>query len=415
MTQQLQTLKGFRDFLPDPAKKRQHLIEIIRNVFERFGFEPLETPALEYESLLLGKYGPEADKLIYGFEDRGGRRVALRYDQTIPTARVTSQYRNDLVFPFKRYQIQPVWRAEKPQKGRYREFIQCDVDILGSSSPISDAEILACTYFSFKEIHYPGVKLHINDRQILISTLDPYASDTVSVFSIIQCIDKLAKIGVEGVVIELTGKGLSEKIAHEALRAIQSADVTPALTKIMGYAMQMGIPEADVVFSPTLARGLDYYTGMIFEVIIPEYTAGSLGGGGRYDKLIGMLGGYDVPAVGIAFGFDRMIDAANQFGLLEKIQTPPVLVTIFGNEYVESSLQCVYALHQNNIAAQIYPSEDKLDKQLKYANKKGLEYVIIIGPEENTKKMVQLKNLNTREQRIIPLSQAINILSKKKK
>jgi len=408
---QVQTLKGFRDFLPQEARKRQWLIGKIREVFERFGFEPLETPALEYESLLMGKYGDEADKLLYNFEDKGGRRVALRYDQTIPTARVTAQYGNDLVFPFKRYQIQPVWRADKPQKGRYREFTQCDVDILGSTSPLSDAEILACTYFSFTGIGYPHVRLFINDRQTLISTLEPFAIAGVDVFSIIQSVDKLDKVGKEGVVSELVKKGLTQEKAAQALANIQNADQTNNLKEIISYAIALGIAKEDIIFSPSLARGLDYYTGMIFEVKLEGYDVGSVGGGGRYDNLIEKLGGVNIPAVGIAFGFDRMKDAAEQFNLFEDIsKNPTVLVTIFSLEQVSSSLAVTARLRKEQIPAEIFPSVEKLDKQLKYADKKGLEYVIIQGPDEVEKGLVMLKNLKTKDQRQVTLNEAINLL-----
>lgn len=407
-----QTLKGFRDFIGAESKKRSWLIEKIRYVFEKFGFEPLETPALEYESVIMGKYGAEADKLVYSFEDRGGRRVAMRYDQTVPTARVIAQYSNALVFPFKRYQIQPVWRADKPQKGRYREFYQCDIDIFGSNSPISDAEIIAGTYFSFKEIGFPSIKLLINDRQLLFSSLKKYATDAVPVLSIIQTIDKVAKIGDDGVVAELTKKGMDTNSAKAALKDIQKTECSQSLNSIINYSVALGVPRADLVFTPTLARGLDYYTGMIFEVMLPGYEAGSVGGGGRYDKLIGQLGGSDIPAVGIAFGFDRMVEAAEQFRLIDsRAKATNVLVTLFSDVMVNESLTTASKLRAEGIKTEVYLDIEKLDKQLKYANKKNIPLVVIIGPEEKENNVVNLKNMQSGEQEALTIEKLIERLA----
>ncbi len=408
----IQTLKGFRDFMGNNARVRLWMIDKIRNTFELFGFEPLETPALEYEALLTGKYGDEADKLLYGFEDRGGRRVALRYDQTVPTARVISQYQNDIAFPYKRYQIQPVWRADKPQKGRYREFTQCDIDVLGASSPLADAEILACTYAAFKNIGFSNVKLLINDRQTLVSNLEKYATGSVSVFSIIQTLDKLEKVGKEGVVSELGSKGLAEDIAKQVITETESSTPSSQLQEITNYAVQLGIPTEDLVYTPTLARGLDYYTGMIFEIVIPEYTGGSVGGGGRYDNLIKQLGGIDIPAVGVAFGFDRMIDAATELNLMNTAQSGArVLVTIFNEELASTALQVAGSLRNAGVNTEIFPGTDKLEKQLKYADKKGIEYVVVIGPDEEKNKTVTLKNLKTRDQETLTVEQLLQKLS----
>jgi histidyl-tRNA synthetase len=409
--QNVQTLKGFRDFIGVESKKRLWLIEKIRTVFERFGFEPLETPTLEYESVIMGKYGAEADKLVYSFEDRGKRRVALRYDQTVPTARVISQYKNTLVFPFKRYQIQPVWRADKPQKGRYREFYQCDIDIFGSASPIADAEIIAGTFFAFKEIGFPSVKILLNDRQLLFNSLKKYANDKISVLSIIQTIDKVSKIGDDGVILELTDKGISQNDAKVALSDIQNTAISSNLSEIIEDAVNLGVLKNDLVFTPTLARGLDYYTGMIFEILLPGYEVGSVGGGGRYDKLIGQLGDVDIPAVGVALGFDRMVDAAEQFELIDtSLSSSQVLVTIFSDETMDLSLQVVAKLRSSGIRAEVFPDLDKLDKQLKYASKKQVPFVVVIGPEEKEKNVVKLKNMQTGEQESLSIDQAIKKL-----
>lgn len=406
-----QLLKGFRDFLPEEKRKRDFVAEKIKEVFELFGFEPLETPTVEYASLLLGKYGKEADKLVYTFEDRGGRKIALRYDQTVPTARVLAQYKNQLPQYFRRYQVQNVFRADKPQKGRYREFTQCDIDVFGSVSPIADAEVMTCTYFAFKNVGFKNIILKINDRKILFENLEGFANDKVSVLSIIQSIDKLDKLSKEAVIEELTSKGLTSQTSARALEKINEARISNNLTNIIKYAKALGVPESAIQFSPTLARGLDYYTGMIFEVIIPEFTAGSLGGGGRYDNLIKQLGGVDVPAVGIAYGFDRVVEAAEQMGLirLDNIGTK-VLVTIFDENTINDSLTLGNKLRESGIKTEVYPAMDKLDKQLKYADKKGIQYVAIIGLDEIKNKTVTVKNMKTGEQKTLNVEELISLL-----
>jgi len=407
----VQTLKGFRDFLPEEKRKRDFVMVKIKETFELFGFEPLETPTLEYASLLLGKYGEEADKLVYQFKDRGGRKIALRYDQTVPTARVLAQYKNQLPKYFRRYQIQNVFRADKPQKGRFREFTQCDPDIFGSTSPLADAEIIACTYFVFKNIGFKNIVLKVNDRQILFDALKPFVSKKVDIFSIIQSIDKLEKVGKDGVIKELVKKGLKKQKAQEALLAISKAKITPNLKITINYSVGLGVPEKAIEFSSTLARGLDYYTGMIFEVIVPEYSKDSLGGGGRYDELIGQLGGVDVPAVGIAYGFDRMVEAAEKLNLLPSTMTnAKVLVTIFDEKLIDKSLETAAILRQNGVAAEVYPALDKLPKQLKYADQKGIPYVAIIGPEEAKQKKLTLKNMETGKQQLLSLEKATKLL-----
>ena len=406
--QNVQTLKGFRDFLPAAKRQRDYVTKKVVETFEQFGFEPLETPTLEYASLLLGKYGDEADKLVYNFKDRGDRAVALRYDQTVPTARVLAQYQNDLPRYFRRYQIQNVFRADKPQAGRYREFTQCDIDIFNSTSPIADAEILACTYFTFKNVGFKDIQLKINDRQVLFSALKPFVTDQVDVFSIIQSVDKLDKMSGEEVTAELTKKGLTPENAQAALEKIQSAQISADLAEIVTTAEQLGVPAESLVFTSTLARGLDYYTGIIFEVFVPEYSSGSCGGGGRYDKLINELGGVDIPAVGIAFGFDRMVEAAEQLGLIPQDGAgTQVLVTIFGEEYQAESAQTAAQLRQAGIRTELYPAVDDLSKQLKKADQANIPYAIVIGEEEVAQDKVSLKNLKTRDQEMISLDEAI--------
>jgi histidyl-tRNA synthetase len=304
MKQNLQTLKGFRDFLPEEKRRRDFVMGKIVEVFERFGFEPLETPTLEYASLLLGKYGSEADKLVYTFEDAGGRRVGLKYDQTVPTSRVLAQYREKLPKYFRRYQIQNVFRAEKPQKGRFREFTQCDIDIFGTTSPLSDAEIVACTYQVYKNIGFPDVVIKLNDRVVITTALTPLANKKVTVSSIIQSIDKLDKTSEYEVEQELINKGLDMETAKKALETLAAAEPSDNLVEIMEAAKALGVPEEVVIYEPSLARGLDYYTGMILEVVIPEFTAGSVAGGGRYDKLFKQRKNWDCyPKIIVALAY----------------------------------------------------------------------------------------------------------------
>ena len=394
-----QTLKGFRDFLPEEMRKRQHVIDTLRKVFSSYGFEPLETPALEYAEVLLGKYGEEADKLLYTFIDRGGRKVGMRYDQTVPLSRVVAQYQNELPFPFKRYQIQPVWRAENTQRGRYREFLQCDIDIVGSNSYLADAEILAVVATSFSKLGFANFKILINDRSIF-GDLKPDA---------IIAIDKLKKIGAEGVKKELSEKGYDTSL----LDKLQSKQPTESLVKILNAAADLGVPEDQLVFEPTLARGLDYYTGMIIEVEIGGYTVGSVLGGGRYDNLVGMFAGKDIPAVGVAFGFDRIIDAMTEQELFEEMGsvTPRALVTVFSPELVSQAVQTFTYLKEKEIPVELFADDNvKMEKQLRYADRKGMRYAIIIGPEEVEKGTVVVKDLKTREQRQIMKDELIDTL-----
>lgn len=402
--QNLQTLKGFRDFLPSEKRNRDYVQAKITEIFERFGFEPLETPTLEYASLLLGKYGDEADKLVYSFADRGDRQIALRYDQTVPTARILAQYQKQLPKYFRRYQIQNVFRADKPQKGRYREFTQCDIDIFGSQAAIADAEILACAYSAYANIGFKNIRLKVNDRQGLMETLTPFATPEVSVYSIVQTIDKLDKKSAAEVSLELVEKGLSQEAATTAMRNLENIRPSENLQKILASAQALGVNPEALVFNPFLARGLDYYTGLIFEVILPEYGVGSCGGGGRYDNLINDLGGIDIPAVGMAFGFDRTVEAAEALGLLPKDNsTSKVLVTVFSEDLLSNSFDVARQLRQAGISVELYPAFDKLAKQFKYADQKQIPYVIVIGDDEVAKQQLVLKNLVSGEQSSLSL------------
>lgn len=389
--------------MPGEARKRQYVINKLKGVFESFGFEPLETPALEYEEVLLGKYGEEGDKLMYRFTDNGGRKVALRYDQTVPLARVAAQYQNELPIPFKRYQIQPVWRAENTQKGRFREFLQCDIDTVGTTSPLADAEIIATVAQSLKELGFENFRILINDRNLLPSIKTLY----------LTAIDKLAKIGEEGVIRELEQKGLNTNEANEILKDIKALKASADLIQIKDIFGQFGYPKEILQFTPTLVRGLDYYTGMIFEVEVEGYTAGSVAGGGRFDKLVGMFASQSIPAVGIAYGFDRIVDAMTQLNLFpDDLATTKVLVTIFSKQLEQKSIEVSSHLRSNNINCELWlDPEAKLDKQLKYADQKGIPYVVIIGPNEAQENKLTLKDLKNKTQEVLSLDAAIRKLT----
>lgn len=405
MKNKIQTLKGFRDFLPNDMKKRDYVLKHIREVYARFGFEPIQTPTLEYADLILGKYGEEADKLVYSFKDFGDRLVALPYDLTVPTARILAQYK-DLPKYFRRYQIQSVFRAEKPQKGRYRESTQCDIDIFGSKDSLSDAEIIACAYAVFEALGYTKIEILINDRKILTKNLKTFETRKVNHLSIIQTIDKLDKKSEAEVVKELTVKGLANTKAKKAINLIKQVKISPELEKIIQIAVKLGVPENVIKFTPTLARGLDYYTGMIFEITIPEYPLGSFGGGGRYDNLIKKLSGVDIAAVGFSFGLDRLVEAFDKLNIYpDNLPATQVLVTVFSPKYTLNSINVVNLLRKSGIACELFPDETvKLDKQLKYADKKHIPWVVIVGPKEILKEQVVLKNLKTKRQETIPTS-----------
>jgi len=354
------TLKGFRDFLPKEARKRQYVIDTLKKVFESYGFEPLETPSLEYEDILLGKYGDEGDKLMYRFEDNGQRRVALRYDQTVPLARVAAQYQNDLPQPFKRYQIQNVWRAENTQKGRFREFLQCDIDTIGEKSVGCDAEILIIVDSCLKKLGFENFKIIINDRSNF-EGIDPSA---------IATIDKLKKIGPEGVKEELRQKGLDDNL----LEQIQSKKPTEWIQILLNNKETIS---SNLEYEPTLARGLDYYTGIIIEVEIEGFDAGSVGGGGRYDNLIGMFSSNDMPAVGFAFGFDRLMEAMEEKNLFPQLTTTKVLVTVPSSEIEDVVWNIGILLRSKDINTETYLNAIPMEKQFRYAEKKNIPYVVV--------------------------------------
>lgn len=399
-----QTLKGFRDFLPKDAIAREKAIDKVKQVFKTFGFDPLETPALEYADTLLGKYGTEADKMLYIFTDRGGRKVGMRYDQTVPTSRVVAQY-PDIPKPFKRYQIQNVWRAENTQKGRYREFLQCDADIFGIDSYLADSEIIA-VFAKCYEVLGINYKIIVNSRQILFKVLEGVVSND-KYMSVIRIIDKLDKKPEQEVREELSAKGYSPDQIEKIFVKFNSIQITEdkKLELIISTAVDLfGVKKELIEFKPTLARGLDYYTGLIFEAKAIRSDIGSLGGGGRYDELIGTFSGQKVPAVGFALGFDRIMDILT---LSKNSQTnTKIFVATF--ETNEFSFNILKSLRDAKIPSEInLETNIKIDKQLKYADKKGIPYVAIIGPDEIKNNTVTLKDLLNQKQETLSVDQLI--------
>jgi histidyl-tRNA synthetase len=424
----LQILKGTRDFLPAQFILRKKVIEIIARTFERFGFEPMETPAMEYAETLEGKYGEEGDRLIYKFEDRGGRKVALRYDLTVPLARTMAMYQVEK--PFRRYQIAPVWRADKPQKGRFREFWQCDADIVGSREMWADAEVIAVTYCALKNLGFNEFTIRINNRKLL-NGMALYGGVTdKEMAGFFRIIDKAEKAGWDEVKKELASKNFSEKAIEKTialmvddtqgdtalsrlkttLAGIPSAQEGIAeLEKIQRCLVNLGVEQRNVLFDGSLARGLDYYTGPIFETVIENPRIGSISGGGRFDSLIGMFSGKDVPATGTSLGLERIITVMEELAMLPMTPTvSQVLVTVFARDFFGESLKVASELRSAGICAEVYVNDDKLKKQLDYANKKGIPLVIIIGPDEKEKGEVVLKDMEQKIQATVPRQELVN-------
>lgn len=413
-----QTLKGFRDFLPKQMVIRKKVISILEQTFESFGFQPLQTPTLEYAEVLMGKYGEEADKLLYTFEDRGGRKVGLNYDLTVPLARVLAQY-TDLPLPFKRYQIQSSYRAENPQKGRYRQFTQCDVDIVGSSSAESDAEIIALIYFSLKKIGFQDFEIRINSRTVSYQLMEKCGIAQDKWSTALQTVDKLDKKSVEELNQEMEKKGLGKQLFDKINPVLMGISDRWVQDKKTGddyldltyqLALAMGVPIQNIVFNPAVVRGLDYYTGPVFETFVKDANIGSVASGGRYDNLIAQLGGPSLPATGTTLGLDRICDVIEEASLWPDLDSTAtkILVTIFSLELRQKSMEVALRLRSGNIDTELWlETNDKLDKQLKYADQKGIPFVVIIGPDEASANKVVLKDLKKRTQETLTLDQLI--------
>jgi len=418
-----QVLRGMRDFLPDRMILRHHVTAVFRSVFERYGFEPLDTPAVEYAETLEGKYGEEADKLIYKFEDRGGRAVGLRYDLTVPLARVVALY-PELPKPFKRYQIAPVWRAERPQKGRYREFWQCDVDTVGTGSMLADAEVLAVLYTALRELGFRQFTMRINDRKLLKGLAAFAGVPEGEEANVLRSVDKLDKIGEVGVRTELMEKGFEEEVVDRLFRLLspgeegdplarlrselaENADAQEGiaeLEQVREYLGALGVPEAFTRFDLSMVRGLDYYTGPIFETVVEEPRIGSITGGGRYDHLVGIFSGRDIPAVGSTLGLERIVDVMEALGLFPEVKTlTQVLVAAFDPGTVPEALRLAAELRQAFVRAEV-PLAEKggFKKHLTYANNKGIPLVALLGPDEIARGEVTVRDMRDGSQHPVP-------------
>jgi histidyl-tRNA synthetase len=410
-------LRGTRDFLPKDMAKRQLLMERMRAVFASFGYSPIDTPAMEYAETFLGKYGDEGSKLTYVFKDKGGREVALRFDQTVPFARFVAAYHKNLPMPFKRYQMSPVWRADRPGRGRYREFYQCDIDIIGTISILAEAEIVKVVSRVFESLGFRDFVIKYNSRRLINSILAHLDVRAQRQVEIIRVIDKLGRIGREGVTRELEPL-LAEKAVtslldsltrsgsdEEKLRALRPHD-TKEIEDFLRSCVSFGVPRGNLTFDVSLARGLDYYTGMVFEVFLPEVDIGAVCAGGRYDGLCSMFSPRKFSGVGASFGFDRIMLAMEELRMFRNIRPDSrVLVAYFDDTTLENSLRILNDLQKASIHAEIYFEPEKLGKQLKYADKKGIPFVVICGPDEFRRGEATIKAMKTGKQKTIPQSQ----------
>ena len=438
-----------RDFLPADVRKREYVIGVIKEVYERYGFEPLETPAVENIETLMGKYGEEGNQLIFKILKRGEHEktgeadLALRYDLTVPLARVVAQYQNELPKFFKRYQIQPVWRADRPARGRFREFYQCDVDVLGSESMVVEAELIAAASDALVALGFDDFVIRLNHRQVLAAVLSNAGVTPEKHDDALIALDKLDKIGSNGVEKEFAERGIEEAAGQRLLgfftalgslehaaemaagedplvkraalnnaivgRLVEAVGDNEAgargveqLQSVMAFATASGVASR-MKIDPALARGLSYYTGAILEINVPD-LAGSLGGGGRYDNLVGMFLGKDIPACGFSLGLERIIVVMTERKMfpVELVSSPAdVMVTIWNEHSVDESIALATELREKGLRVDLYPKADKMGKQFKYASTRGIPFVAIIGDDENARGEVAIKDMKSGEQRSV--------------
>ena len=448
--------KGTRDFSPNQLANRDYIFSTIKSNFKKFGFQPIETPSFELSETLLGKYGEEGDRLIFKILNSGDKvkkvdlqaledgnlarfsnsltEKALRYDLTVPFARYVAQYQNDIVFPFKRYQIQPVWRADRPQKGRFQEFYQCDADVVGSKSLWQEVEFIQLYDSVFSDLKLDGITIKINNRKILAGIAELIgAQDKLIDFTV--ALDKLDKIGEAKVKEEMLNKGISDEGIsklqplfnltgdfNEQLQSLKSILKTSVeglngieeLEFIASSVASIGLKTASLQMDVTLARGLNYYTGAIFEVSAPEFVEmGSIGGGGRYDDLTGIFGLKDVSGVGISFGLDRIYLVLKELNLFptDKTTSTKVLFTNFGTEESLYCLKAIALLRSKSIATELYPDPAKLKKQMAYCNKRDIPFVIMVGASEMAQKKYMYKDMGSGEQQLLTLEELIKKVS----
>lgn len=444
--------KGTRDFSPAEMAKRNYIFDTIRGVYHLYGFQQIETPAMENLSTLMGKYGEEGDKLLFKIQNSGNyfsgitdeellsrdaQKLAgkfcekgLRYDLTVPFARYVVMHRNDISFPFKRFQIQPVWRADRPQKGRYREFYQCDADVVGSDSLLNEVELVEImdTVFSKFGIR---VSIKINNRKIL-SGIAEVIGEADKIVDITVAIDKLDKIGLDSVNQELLSKGITAEAVQKLQPIIQLSgsnfDKLATLKEVLASSEigLLGVQESEYILETlktleikneveldlTLARGLDYYTGAIFEVKALDVEIGSITGGGRYDNLTGVFGLKDVSGVGISFGADRIFDVLNQLDLYPKdsLVNTKLMFVNFGGASTSHCLKLLSQARKEGVSAELYPEEAKMKKQMTYANNKNIAHVILIGDDEMAADKVTYKNMETGEQSLISFEEVLELV-----
>jgi len=456
--------QGTRDFSPEEVRKRQYIFNTLRSIFELYGFQPLETPAMENLVTLTGKYGEEGDRLIFKILNNGLHEKkdtdkeklnsewsklldkaysspvvterALRYDLTIPFARYVVMHQNELAFPFRRYQMQPVWRADRPQKGRYREFWQCDADVVGSTSLINEAELLCIYQNAFHQLGLPQTAIKINSRKLLAGIAE-ICGMPEAMMDITIAMDKLDKIGWQGVANELQQRGISDEGIAQIEKVINvkgdNDEKLDAYKEIMAnsetglkgiYEIQQTLAYHDTLADKnwtatieadiSLARGLNYYTGVIAEVVCRAVQMGSIGGGGRYDDLTGLFGLKGLSGVGVSFGIDRIYDVMEELKLFPEqlVAGTQAMLVNFGGENEQYALTVLQQLRENGVAAEIYPDAAKFDKQMKYANKRRIQFVVMVGDEEREKKMVSLKNFISGNQQMLSLPEAIKTIKK---
>ena len=454
MAQKPSIPKGTRDFSPSEVAKRNYIFSTIKQVFETYGFQPIETPSFENFETLMGKYGEEGDRLIFKILNSGDylnkvddallqtkdslkitskiSEKALRYDLTVPFARYVVQHQNEIEFPFKRYQMQPVWRADRPQKGRFREFYQCDADVVGSKSLWQEIEFVQLYDAVFSKLNLTGTTIKLNNRKILAGFAEIIgAQDKLIDFTV--ALDKLDKIGADGVAKEMTEKGISEqaiekvkplfsfhgsnqdKLNQLQVLLTESKEGTNGvedLRFVVDNVEKFGLESAKLEIDVTLARGLNYYTGAIYEVSAPEgVNMGSIGGGGRYDDLTGIFGLNDMSGVGISFGLDRIylvLEELNLFNALE-LPKPKVLFINFGDSEAAFCMKALVELRRNNVKSELYPESAKLKKQMNYANKREIPFVVMVGSSEIENNTYTLKNMQSGEQQVCSLKELIRI------
>ena len=451
MAQKPSTPKGTRDFSPHVMLKRNYIMQVIKNAFQTFGYLPIETPSMENSSTLMGKYGEEGDRLIFKILNSGDylKKVdinldldskkmlpkisdkALRFDLTVPFARYVVQNQNDITFPFKRYQIQPVWRADRPQKGRFREFYQCDADVVGSRSLLYEVEFIQLYDKVFSELKIPTV-IKLNNRKVLSGIAEIIGAED-KLIDMTVAIDKLDKIGLDLVKEEMLQKGISDSaikkiepiliMEGDAIKKIAtmrsvlaSSDIgiegIDEVQTVINKVLNLGLESADLDFDLTLARGLNYYTGSIFEVEAKGVKMGSIGGGGRYDDLTGVFGLKDLPGIGISFGLDRIYLVLEELDVLPSLEADftQVLFVNFGVKEADYCLNVLSELRKAGINSELYPDPAKMKKQMNYANKKCIPYVVLIGEDEMNSGLLSVKNMKDGSQYNFNLADFIKLL-----